>query len=141
MGRKLSGLQILNYRFEIQGRYFLVAILAANILAEPFLIVDMRFLVGLLLFNLAGITWCMWTLKPKQLAGYGRFHNFLYVRRASAPSWVRYATVASCVAFVFLSVLRWIRHGRIEWIGWIAVASSVSVIVLYMWPLPAPHKS
>jgi uncharacterized membrane protein YqjE len=67
-----------NYRYQIQGRYFLVALFFLNIMALlliRFTIPDpapdgnavLAEIVGFMTLNVAGMSWCLRTVRPKSL--------------------------------------------------------------------------
>ncbi|HEV2987557.1 MAG TPA: hypothetical protein VG759_03890 [Candidatus Angelobacter sp.] len=143
----------MNYRHQIQGRYFLVALFFLNIMAllsVVFLITDPtpheRLVVaGMLAYmalNTAGMCWCLWAVLPEPLPTYNRFQNFLYRRRTGKP-WLQRAGIVIFAINLTLGIAMRSRHGHHGHLtgqanvsSWITIGSAALVLVMWLWPLP-----
>jgi hypothetical protein len=111
----------MNYRYQIQGRFFLVALFSINIMALPpvlFIIKtphDNVVLAGALAFmalNAAGMCGCLWKILPEPLPTYSRFQNFLYRRRAGVKPWLHRTGIAIFAINLCLGILMRFGHGH-----------------------------
>jgi hypothetical protein len=143
----------MNYRYQIQGRYFLVMVFFLNIMAllpVVFLIKDPtpheRFvLAGIWAYvtlNTAGIGWCLWAVMPKPLPTYNRLQNFLYRRRTGKP-WLQRAGIVIFAINLGLGIATRFMHGHHGHLtgpanvsSWITIGSAALVLVMWLWPLP-----
>jgi hypothetical protein len=144
----------MNYRYQIQGRYFLVALFFLNIFAPlpvMFLLKDPTphenaVIAGMwayMLLNTAGMGWCLWTIMPKPLPSYNRFQNFLYRRRAS-KLWVERSLIVIFAINLALGIAMRFSHrhhghlmGQANVGNWMLIGSAALVLVMNLWPLPA----
>jgi hypothetical protein len=147
----------MNYRYQIQGRYFLVALFFLNIFAPlPVMFLlknptphDNLVMVGIwayMLLNTAGMGWCLWTIMPKPLPSYNRFQNFLYRRRAVKP-WLQRSLIVIFAINLCLGILMRFGHGHRGHLtgqanvdSFVIIGSAVVVLLMQLWPLP-PAKT
>jgi hypothetical protein len=139
----------MNYRFEIQGRYFLVAVFFLNIMALlPFALIikdptphENVVRAGILAFMTlqgAGMCWCLWAIMPQPLPSYNRFQNFLYRRRSGKPWLHRAATAIFAINLCVGIAIRFKHHGHLTQgnvSNWILIGSSAFVLLINLWPL------
>jgi hypothetical protein len=143
----------MNYRHQIQGRYFLVAVFCLNIMAllpVVFLIKDptphepvvMAGIWAYVALNTAGMGWCLWAVMPEPLATYNRFQNFLYRRRSGKP-WLQRAGIVIFAINLTLGIAMRFSHGhhghltgQANMSSWITIGSAALVLVMWLWPLP-----
>jgi hypothetical protein len=144
----------MNYRYQIQGRYFLVALFFLNIFAPlPVMLLlkdptphENAVIAGMwayMLLNTAGMGWCLWTIMPKPLPSYNRFQNFLYRRRAGVKPWLHRAMIAVLIINLGLGIAIRFTHGRHGHLtgqatvdSWIIIGSATFVLLMKLWPLP-----
>jgi uncharacterized membrane protein len=76
--------------------------------------------------------------KSERLPGYNRWQNFVYVRKGRQA----YGLIVTSCLIVVTNVLRAMKQGALEFMGWLATGALIGVIVLYavvvVWPLPSP---
>jgi hypothetical protein len=144
----------MNYRYQIQGRYFLVALFFLNIFAPlpvVFLIKDPTphenaVIAGMwayMALNTAGMGWCLWKIMPEPLPTYNRFQNFLYRRRAGKP-WLHRAVIVIVAINLCLGILMRFGHGHRGHLtgqtnvdSFVIIGSAVVVLLMQLWPLPS----
>ncbi len=144
----------MNYRYQIQGRYFLVALFFLNIVAllpVVFVIQDttphenavFAGMLGFLTLNTVGMGWCLWTVMPKPLPTYNRFQNFLYRRRAVSKPWLHRALIVIFAINLGFGIAMRFSHrhhshltGQVNASNWILISSAAIVLLMYIWPLP-----
>ena len=145
----------MNYRFEIQGRYFLVAVFFFNVITgllfalvikdpTPHENVVRAGMFAFMALQAAGMAWCLWTIMPEPLPSYTRFQNFLYTRRAADKPWLRRAVIATLAVNLCLGIaMRFMqRHhghltGEANVINWVLIGSTAFVLLMKLWPLPS----
>lgn len=143
----------MNYRHQIQGRYFLAVLFFLNImvvLPVLFIIKDptphervvMAGMLAFMALNTAGMCWCLWIVTPEPLPTYNRFQNFLYRRRTGKP-WLQRAGIVIFAINLGLGIAtRFMRghHGHLTGqanvSNWIIIGCAALVLVLWLWPLP-----
>jgi hypothetical protein len=143
----------MNYRHQIQGRYFLVVLFFLNIMAllpVVFLIKDptphepvvMAGIWAYVALNTAGMGWCLWAVMPEPLATYNRFQNFLYRPRSGKP-WLHRAGIVIFAINLTLGIAMRFSHGhhghltgQANMSNWITIGSAALVLVMWLWPLP-----
>jgi hypothetical protein len=146
-----------NYRYQIQGRYFLLALFFLNIFAPlpvMFLLKDptphentvIAGMSAYMLLNTAGMGWCLWRSMPEPLPTYTRFQNFLYRRRAGKP-WLHRALIVIFTINLCLGILTRFGHrhhgyltGQANVDSFVIIGSAVVVLLTQLWPLP-PEKA
>jgi hypothetical protein len=146
----------MNYGYQIQGRYFLVALFSINVMTIPpvlFIIKstphDNLVLAGALaymLLNTAGMYWCLWAALPEPLPTYTRFQNFLYRRRAGKP-WLQPTVIAVLTVNLCIGIVTRSGHGhhgdltgQASLGNWLLLTATAVVLLMQLWPLP-PEQS
>jgi hypothetical protein len=143
----------MNYRHQIQGRYFLVVLFFLNIVAllpVVFLIKDptphervvMAGIWAYMALNTAGMGWCLWAIMPEPLPAYSRFQNFLY-RRRTGKLWLQGAGIVVFAINLTIGIAMRFMHGHHGYLtgqanvsSWITIGSAALVLVMWLWPLP-----
>ena len=143
----------MNYRHQIQGRYFLVVVFFLNIMVllpvlfiikdpTPYERVAVAGMWAYMTLNTAGMCWCLWAIPPEPLSTYNRFQNFLYRRRTGKP-WLQRAGIVIFAINLTLGIAIRFRHGHRGHLtgqanvsSWITIGSAALVLVMWLWPLP-----
>jgi hypothetical protein len=140
----------MNYRLQIQGRYFLGVLFFLNImvlLPVVFLIKDptphervvMAGMLAYMALNTAGMCWCLWAVMPEPLSTYNRFQNFLY-RRRTGKLWLQRSMIVIFAINLSLGIAMRFRQGHLTGpanvSSWFTIGSAALVLVMWLWPLP-----
>jgi hypothetical protein len=144
----------MQYRYQIQGRNFLVAVFFLNVIA-PLPVVffikqptprpcngrhlglhDAQRDGDLLVF--------VWSVMPEPLPTYNRFQNFLYRRRAGVKPWLHHTGIAIFAINLAIGITVRFTHGHHGHLtgqanvnSWVILGSAVLILVMKLWPLPA----
>jgi len=84
--------------------------------------------------NAAGLGWCLLERTPEKNPSYGWFYNWIASTRRYPR--MRYAIIAVWIVILAEQVFLAIKHGHMDWLGWLIFCLAPIGLIRVIWPLP-----